>query len=227
MTVEFQEIFSCREKPLQLLEELLLFERGLYTCIFKQFQTNTASQVNAEIATTKNHLQNGECVNSPHHEFSSFSYSDRLVKICKTCRLKHWVKATSEIWSLDMYIWHVYSGNEAFGNLFVGSKYLVIVDSNFLHLCLILLLYSCVLTLGNFAPIKGIWKGAEVHSEFSHTENGCGNHLGFISYSVCRSLRGGQIPQWALCTKKEAAQWDLERLNLIFSSGNKAVLKTG
>lgn len=94
-----------------------------------------------------------------------------------------------------MYIWHVYSGNEAFGNLFVGSKYLVIVDSNFLHLCLILLLYLCVLTLGNFAPIKGIWKGAEVHSEFSHTENGCGNHLGFISYSVCRSLRGEQIPQ--------------------------------
>jgi hypothetical protein len=63
-----------------------------------------------------------------------------------------------------MYIWHIYSGNETSGNIFVESKYLALGDSSFLHLCLILLLWSYVLTLGNLAPIKGIWKDAEAPS---------------------------------------------------------------
>lgn len=135
-----------------------------------------------------------------------------LFEICKPCGLKNWIKTISEIWPLDMYIWHVYSGNEAFGNLFLGSKYLAVVDSSFLHLCLIRLLQSCVLILGSFAPMNGIQKDVEAPSGFSHTEDGCGNHLVASPIVSAWALGRWQIPQWALCTKKEAAQWDLERL---------------
>lgn len=33
------------------------FERGLYTCVFKDIQANPSSQGKAEIAATKTHLQ--------------------------------------------------------------------------------------------------------------------------------------------------------------------------
>ena len=80
-----------------------------------------------------------------------------------------------------MYIWLVYSGNEAFGNLFLESKYLAVVDSSFLRLRLILLFCSCVLTLGNFASIKGIQEDEEAPTGLLHTENGFGSPLSFIS----------------------------------------------
>lgn len=157
---------------------------------------------------------------SPHHAFSSVSYTHRLFEICKPCGLKDWIKIISEIW----FPRHVHLARIcrkwSLWQLFVRSKYLALVDRSFLRLCLVLLLRVCVLTLGNLAPIKGIRKDVRFPL-FSRAENGCGN-LGVISCGVCcmscREKR--QDPPWAQCTRKKTAPQDL-------GEPNKAVTETG
>lgn len=96
-----------------------------------------------------------------------------------------------------MYIWHICAGNGAFGQLSVVFKYLALVDRSFLHLCLIPLLWVCVLTLGNLVFIKGIRKDVRLPL-FSHTENRSGN-LGIILWDVCMSCL-----QWIQCARNGA-----------------------
>lgn len=121
-----------------------------------------------------------------------------------------------------MYIWHMYSGNEVFGSLFLESKYLALVDSRFQHSGLILLLQACFdirQCCSHKRYPEGCWLSLWVltHRKWMWKQ------LGFISL---RFREMWQIPQGAPCAKGKL-HTGIWKDRIVFSSGNWAVAKTG